>query len=151
MQTLKITEQRAFDLYPSVSPEFKGILEDSFGKDFFKRSIIERVTSFEDACQLTGEDPFDSNFSQGTCDEIAYKKLKVIAKALMEGKKLDPKDANQKKWYPWHENSSAGFRFYDSCCGNTDTNAPVGLCVDTEEKSNHMGKTFLFLYEQYKN
>ena len=44
-KSLQIDENKAFDLYQTATPEFKQMLEDSFGKEFFKRKITDRVKS----------------------------------------------------------------------------------------------------------
>jgi hypothetical protein len=151
MQTLQLSEDKAKKLYHSAPPEWKQVLEESFPKGFFSQNIMERVKTFEDACAITGDDPDDENFSTGTLDEIAFKKLKVVRNALLEGNKIDPKDPNQKKWYPWHQNSASGFRFDVSHFVHTYSCTPARLCLDTEAKSNYFGKQFIDLFEQYKN
>lgn len=153
MQQLKIDELKAKALYPTASKEFKAMLEDSFGKDFFSQKITDRVKSFEDACLLTGRVADDADFHTGTPDEIAYKKLKVIALALNEGVTLSFANSNQKKWRPWFEYSGSGFRFYDTYCGFTFTTATGGsrLCFHSEELARYAGTQFIDLYNQLLN
>ena len=55
-KSLQIDENKAFDLYQTATPEFKQMLEDSFGKEFFKRKITDRVKSYEDACAIRSEE-----------------------------------------------------------------------------------------------
>lgn len=75
--------------------------------------IIPRIRTFEDACAETGWNPLDYRFQEGTSDEIAYRKYKVICEALNGGWKCDWTNKNQEKWYPWMEYdvATAGFRF----------------------------------------
>lgn len=153
MQTLQIDQKNAKKLYPNASPEFKQMLTDTFGEKFFSEKITDRVKTFEAACEITGEDPDDDKFSDGTPDEIAYKKLKVIAKALNEGKVLSYADSNQKKWYPWFEYSGSGFRFYDTYCVCTYTLTSGGsrLCFHSDELAKYAGTQFIELYNQFLN
>lgn len=152
MKTLQIDEKNAKKLFKNASPEFKQALIDTFGEKFFTGKITERIKSFLDACEEIGEDPLGKKFSTGTPDDIAYQKLKVIAKALRDGVVLDYSNKSQQKWYPYFIYGGSGFRFHDSYYGLTDTGAAGGsrLCVDTEEKAKHLGTTpeFLELYNQ---
>lgn len=151
MQTLQLSNEKALQLYPTASPEWKLILEQSFPKGFFNQKITDRVKTFEDACAVNGTDPKQNKFTEGEPDSIAFEKLKEIAKALREGKELSYKNSNQAKWYPIHEQSASGFRFRVSYFALTSTVAPARLAVDSEEKSNYFGKQFNDLFEQYKN
>ena len=36
MKTLQLSEEKAKELYKTASPEFRAMLEETFGKDFFK-------------------------------------------------------------------------------------------------------------------
>lgn len=105
MKTIEINLQKALQLYPSASGEFKALLESEFGKAALTQKITDHVKTFEDACSRLGLNsgmflPGDSK------DEIAYKKLKVIAKALNEGWQPDWTNSNQYKYYPWFDLSS---------------------------------------------
>jgi hypothetical protein len=61
------------------------MLLDTFGEKFFHQKITDRVKIFEDACEVLGLFPNAVAQDDDTIDEAAYKKLKVIAKALNEG------------------------------------------------------------------
>jgi hypothetical protein len=110
---------------------------------------MKKIKTFEDACSAANEDPNDPKFSTGTVDEIAFKKLKVITKALNPvGFKPDWNNSNQYKWTPWFYMNSPGFRFNGSICDVTGTGTTGGsrLCFASEEISNYAGKQFLSLY-----
>lgn len=153
MQTLQIDAKKAKKLYPTATAEFKEMLIDSFGEKFFSEKITDRVKTFLDACDVIGEDSEDDKFSTGTSDEIAYKKLKVIAKALNEGAVLSFADSNQRKWYPWFQYSGSGFRFGDTAYDGTNTGAAGGsrLCFHSEELAKYSGIQFIELYNQLLN
>ena len=109
MTTLQISKQKALALYPTASNEFKAMLEETFGKEFFTVKITDRIKTYEDACEILGEEPINERgfrcygFSD---DEIALRKLKTITRALNEGWKADWNDSNQQKWVPYFTVSS---------------------------------------------
>lgn len=148
-KTLTIDDATARKIYPSAAPELKAILEDSYGKPFFSGKITDRIKTFEDACRETGDDP--RLFVEGTKDEIAYKKLKVITAALNQEWTPDWNNLNQPKWYPWFYMDAPGFRFYASYCTFTSARAGAGsrLRFASEELSNYAAKQFLHLYQDY--
>jgi hypothetical protein len=114
MRTLQIEEKTARKLYKDASPEFKATLEDSFGKEFFNGKITDRIKTYADACAELGESPMDDDELKEmgfTDDEINYRKIKTITKALNEDKVIDWNNPNQKKWVPWFDLSSSGFVF----------------------------------------
>jgi nitrate reductase NapAB chaperone NapD len=111
-------------------------------------NIMERVKTFRDACNVLNI-RLDSVYSFGeTADEIAYKKLKVIVKALNEGWTPNWDDTNEKKWWPWFKLSS-GFGFATSYCAYASTRTDVGsrLCFRTEELSDYAATQFIDLYK----
>ena len=57
MTTLKLEDSKARDLYNKSTPEFKAILEDSFGKDFFLQKITDRIKGWDDVCKEKGMHP----------------------------------------------------------------------------------------------
>jgi hypothetical protein len=109
MQTLQIDKANARKLFPTASPEFKQMLLDTFGEKFFNQKITDRVKIFEDACEVLGLFPNAVAQDDDTIDEAAYKKLKVIAKALNEGWQPDWSNENQYKHYPYFKMSGFGF------------------------------------------
>lgn len=149
MQTLQIDETKAKSLYKTASAEFKTMLEDSFGgKQFFSEKITDRVKTFEDACNVTGDYPKSDRFTEGTTDEIAYKKLKVIIAALNEGWTPDWNNSNEVKYYPWFEMRS-GFRLIrvDVSYGSSDVGSR--LCFRTRDLANYAVSQFPDLYKDF--
>lgn len=115
MQTLQIDKNNARKLYPSASTEFRQMLVDTFGETFFSQKITDRVKTFEDACEVLGLNPstvYDD--PANAADEIAYRKLKIIIKALNEGWTPDWDNSSQAKWRPWFYLNAPGFRFDDA-------------------------------------
>ena len=152
MKTLTINELDARSIYSEASGDFKRKLESHFGTDFFSQKVTDRVKTFEDACNEVGIDPvtFDSEFDP--VDETAYRKLKVIVRALNEGWVPDWDNGNQRKWSPWfYMDSPAGFRFDVSGYAVTGTYSTGGsrLCFKTEALANYAANQFLDIYKAF--
>jgi hypothetical protein len=112
------------------------------------KNIMERVKTLEDACDVLNIRLYSVYSFDETADETAYKKLKVIAKALNEGWTPNWDDTNEKKWWPWF-NLSSGFGFGHSGYGCTSANTDVGsrLCFKSEELSDYCATQFVDLYK----
>jgi hypothetical protein len=123
----------------------KGKLIISF-KDKPKGKITDRVKDFVDACIEDGIKPADVYNSSETEDEIAYKKLKRIAKVLNEGWEPNWNDGNERKWWPWFKwSAGSGFDFSYSgyLCDHSHATVGSRFCLKSEELANYFGKQFL--------
>ena len=125
------------------------------GKKATHQSIMDRVKTFEDACEVLGLDEVKidivgiDNHSKSI---QAYTKLAIINQALNEDWKPDWTDGNQYKWFPYFNNASSsvgGFSYggYDGW----GTNTAVGsrLCFETKEKAKYAGTQFLAEYNEF--
>ena len=107
---LKISADDALKAYKNADNYGKKILEDLFGKEFYKIDIKERVKCFGGAITALGmdnqavKDYYAIARKTSTKDIIAFAKLRVIAEALNEG------------WKPntdvWNDNYYASFILY---------------------------------------
>jgi hypothetical protein len=149
MQTLQIDKANARKLFSTASPEFKQMLVDTFGEKFFQQKITDRVKTFEDACEVLGLYRGAVTQDDDTIDEAAYKKLKVITKALNEGWTPDWSNENQFKWYPYFKMSGFGFSTTD--CGYWSSGTGVGsrLCFKSSELAEYAGKQFVSIYQDF--
>ena len=149
----QINEQKARQLYKEL-PSMKQGLEEIFGKAFFDADIFERVKSYEDACTELGIEPINEAElkRQGVPDdEIAYRMIKTITKALNAGWEADWTDDDEKKWVPYFNVSPSGFVFdvsdyYYSLALAGDA---VRLCFKDEKTSSYAGRTFTDLYRRF--
>ncbi|WP_340112641.1 hypothetical protein [Maribellus mangrovi] len=119
--------------------------------DFIDQQIAEdwRVKSFNDACDRLGLDPNSILTAADTPDEAAYKKLKVIAKAINNGWEPNWDDTDEKKWWPWFNLSSGfGFSLSSYYYGRSYTTVGSRLCFESKEKSTYAAETFLSIYEE---
>lgn len=108
-EKISIQRENVLNAYRQASEEQKALLENMFGKDVFQsKNIMERVKTFEDACEVLGEEhPYVQEYRgvaninfDFTQDIIAYLKLRIICAALNEGWK--PKFyGDEFRYYPW--------------------------------------------------
>jgi hypothetical protein len=150
MSEVKITKETAKKLYVSVPDFFKKQLEAAFGKDAFRKIDYEDIKTFEDACEALVINPNAVWNNNDTADEAAYKKLKVIIRAINQSWIPDWNNTSQRKWFPWFHISS-GFGFGGSDCGFGRSHSHVGsrLCFESKEKSDYAGRQFTAIYEEF--
>ena len=108
---ISIQKENVLNAYKQATEEQKTMLENMFGKDMFQpKNIMERVKTFEDACEVLGEEHSyvqeyrsvaNDNFDF-TQDLIAYLKLRIICAALNEGWKPTFSDG-ECRYYPWFD------------------------------------------------
>lgn len=93
--------------YPAISKEqVQNEMHKVFGEETFKpKDIMERVKTFEDACNELGEEHklvTEWRYWEGNCsaDLAAYLKLRIICTALNEG--WEPQFTEDEwRYYPW--------------------------------------------------
>jgi len=121
-------------------------------------NIMSRVKTFEDAMQVVGENAkeFEKICERLSPDEIAYKKLKIIAEALNEGWDWKGINENQERWFPWFyrkldNGKVCGLAFAYSYLATSSRNVFLGsrLFVKTEELADYFGKQFIELWREY--
>lgn len=110
---MKISFENAMKAYNGADKNGKKMLEALFGVDTFKpKDIKNRVKTFEDACNVLGEDnPFMEAYNAAmdgysldngyNNDVIAYLKLRIITAALNEGWKPEFTEG-ECRYYPWY-------------------------------------------------
>lgn len=145
-EQLMIEKKDAIKMYPTASPEWKAAFETTFGKEVFSQKITDRVKTFEDACEVLGIDSEDVFYSDESDDEKAYKKLKVIARALNEGWTPNWNDSNQRKWYPWFYMNGSGFRLFGVYYVDDFSGVGSRLVFKSEELGQYAADQFSGLY-----
>ena len=129
--------------------------------DFYTEEVEEapRVKSYEEACERVGVEPLTEERIKALelrPDEVARKKLEVIAAALNDGWSPDWNDTNQYKYYPYFyieprkHCALAGLAYAHSHYAASHTTALIGsrLCFNDPETARYAGKQFTELYEQ---
>jgi hypothetical protein len=148
---MEITNQFAKKMYPDVPEWLKEKLEQEFGAEYLQPETYEEIKTFEDACEelgITNDSPiFEDDESP---DEIAYKKLKIIIKAINQGWTPDWSDTNERKWWPYF-NLSSGFGFSGTYYDYDYADTIVGsrLCFESEEKATYTATQFIDLYRAF--
>ena len=120
------------------------------------KDITKRVKSYEDACAVLGIEPDNEDVLVKlgfTKDEIAYRKLKTIAKALNEGWEPDWANSNEYKYYPWftYSGADAGLAYAATYHAASTTYAYIGsrLCFKTFALARYAGEQFTDIYNEY--
>ena len=108
-ETISIKRENVLTAYEHASEEQKTLLESMFGEKIFQpKNIMERVKTFEDACEVLGEDhQYVKAYREwmriyyAECKDIsAYLKLRIICAALNDGWKPTNSDG-ECRYYPW--------------------------------------------------
>ena len=107
------------------------------------------IKTFEDACEKLGLEPNLEVSISDKKDEAAYKKLKIISKALNQEWTPDYNNRNQLKWYPWFKWSGSGFSFTDTFYDFTNSYVGSRLCYATSELAEYAGKQFSSIYNDF--
>ena len=114
---------------------------------------MNKVTSFEAACEIRNIDPNLLPDLEMIAEEyrkpiIAQYKLMIIRDAIVGDWRPDWNNSRQYKWYPWFYMNSSGFRFNGSDFVITHTDSAGGsrLCFQTEEQTEYCATTFLELW-----
>lgn len=126
------------------------LLEAEFGADCFRKKNFNEIKTFEDACKELDINPQAVYYGNDTTDEIAYKKLKIVIRAINQGWIPDWDNIDQRKWWPYF-NLSSGFGFSHTHYYYDGTNTDVGsrLCFETQEKAAYAGQQFIDLYKEF--
>lgn len=110
METIKVNKESLLDAYRNAGNEGRNVLVNLFPEMDFRKSlpVTERVKTWDDVVRELGYDPVErlldhtergDGFNFGP-DEIAYIKLKAIAKVLNEG--WEPKFVKGEwRYFPW--------------------------------------------------
>lgn len=104
---INIQTNNVLNAYKNASNEQKELLVNLFGKDIFKpKDIRECVKTFEDACEVLGNDNqavadyYAVLDAVGSEDILAFAQLRIIAEALNEGWK-PVFDGESSRYYLW--------------------------------------------------
>jgi hypothetical protein len=115
MKTLKLSDEKALELYKTADDSFKSLLEENFGKEFFKPKLItEKVFDIETLCQYLEIDENELYiFKKNTKDKHerhinACNILPKIAQVYNEGEILNWKNTNVYKYLPYLNFSHSG-------------------------------------------
>lgn len=154
--------------------EIIAVLESLFGKrETVKFKHYTDIKTYEDACEYLGINPLPEDCSctftssvdyKPTSDEIAYAKLKIIAKAIRGGEDFSFKKAieNGKYYRPWwivcskkyfetqltDEERERGFRFGGSTTGGAFARFACALVDNAPPATNASFGSRLCFYDR---
>lgn len=125
---------------------FKKIFGDYVSNDIFK------VTKYSEVCKRLNEKELSiSDFYHLHKDDrekaLANAQIKQLERFFNKGWKVDLKDRNQHKYWPYFEITALGLVFDASCCGDSSFYGRVGYFC-SEKVSNHVGKNFIHIYNK---
>jgi hypothetical protein len=123
----------------------------------YPKDITCRVKTYEDACEVIGISPVDENELKRlefTEDEIAYRKLKTIARALNGDWEPDWTDRDEYKYWPWfytYYSMEESFVYANTNSKVSNMNAAIGsrLCFKTRELAKYAGEQFVDIYRDF--
>lgn len=122
---------------------------------------MNKIKSFEDACQALGLDPNNLPEVSMLPEKhrlaiVAFYKLTTIAEALNEGWQPDWNDHNQYKYFAWFEveaseekTNGLGLSFDGYGLSYATTRVGSRLCFKTRTLAEYFGKTFTDLFSEY--
>lgn len=149
LATIEITKENAIKAFKEADAKGKKLLTSLLGEKNLYEKITDRVKTFEDACEAISLSAFETT-SFDTPDDIAYKKLKIISKALNEGWEPDWSNSNQYKYVPYFKHKSGfGLAFNDCVIWDTGTDVGSRLCFKTEELAKYAAIQFADLYNDF--
>lgn len=140
---LMLSDVEAKRIYKTASPELKTVLEDTFGKDFFIESIMDKIRNKLDALNFYLKNNFGIKaesvtlYSEFLDKTLAYYQALIIVKVLNEGWEADFNN-NETKYYIYYDNDNGTFRTLSS--NNYAYN--IGLYFKTKELAMYFINTF---------
>jgi hypothetical protein len=119
-------------------------------KTFFTipADIRDKVKSFLDACNILNIDHKSVYSTNDSKDDVAFKKLKVIIKALNEGWWPNWENENEYKYMNYWR-MKGGFAAYDTAYYLTATIVPSALCLKSNELALHAAEIAKEEYREY--
>ena len=123
-----------------------------------KKNIIDKVKTFEDACQILGINPnnykliVDKNMGLDNLELVtnAFLKLAIITRCLNEGWKPNWDDDKETKYYPWfYMDNIRSFGLHVVSCHSSNSGVSGWLCFKNEDLCKYATKQFKDIYEAY--
>lgn len=158
MKPLQIEESKARQLYKTAPIEFKQVLEDTFGKDFFFQKITDRIKGWEDVAKEKGLHPVNdlpfpnpkNDYQEGV---NAFAVCTLAREVLNEGFRSDFGNNTRYVLYPdVHTDNSrpSGFRLSFDVITRTCAYAVAGARLEFVDRATakHFFECFLEHYEK---
>lgn len=117
---------------------------------FFKipLDIRSKIKSFLDACSVLNINPNTVYSETDSISDKAFKRLKIIVKALNEGWYPNWENENEYKWMNYFK-MKGGFSYWVTDYYHTSTFVPSALCLKNKELALHLIEIALDDYKEY--
>jgi len=152
---LTIKSENALKAYNDADKDGKKLLINLLGRKFLAEDVLDRIDSYLDACEETGQEPLkleQFNFLPEEDREFHYAihQMTTIYRAVNKDWKANYDDGSQPKWGPWMKKTSSGFVFSLSRFGNASTGTRLGsrLCTSDQKNSDAVGKKFIDIWNK---
>jgi len=155
MENLKIDKTKAKSLYKEASKEFKVMLEDTFGKDYFSDKITDKIKTWEDVCEILNINsisslPYKNPKNKQEKSLNALFKIQKISEVLNEGWVENWCDDNQYKYYPYfNRRVSSGWVMCSYRCNCYDGVLSFGSYYKSSDLALFAGTQFIDIYIDY--
>ena len=156
---LEIEENKAKELYKTASSEFKILLENTFGKEFFNEKITDRIKTWEDIVYFLNEKhnskiiclPYTTSpLTKEQRSINALYKIQCISEVLNEGWKDDWNNTNQYKYIPYfYKDFGSGWLVGSIVWRTSIAYYGFGCYFKSSELALYAGKQFLDIYKEY--
>ena len=122
------------------------------------KDIKERIKTFEDVLEYhnykrdIAEFELECTKRAYTKDEIAYRKIKLIAEALNEGWTPDWSNSNERKYLPYFNMGSpsgSGFSYDGYVRWHAHSAVGSRLCFKSRELAEYAGNQFEDIYKEF--
>jgi hypothetical protein len=156
METLQITKENALKAYNGGCADVKKVLENLFDpKTFRPEKITDRVKGWDEILTISGAGAKDYELRPGeSTDELAQRKIKLIATVYNEGTVLDSGNISQYKYYPWFnivrdsaKPSGFGLSYYGCVRWFSYCDCRRSPLLQKETLAMDAGKKFISIYE----
>lgn len=156
MKTLKLSDERALELYKNADESFKSLLKENFGEDFFKpKNIYDKVYDLVTLEQYLNEDIIPFKRPKNSFEKYlnACAIIPKIVSVYNGGTELDWKNTSIYKYLPYFKlvGSSWVFLFasswYDSASGSASYHYKSSLLC---EKGVENFKQYYLDFYSYK-
>ena len=143
---LELDGVTALRLYPTAAPEFKELLEQNFGKEFFNLKITDKINNYSDVLDMlhltkSADDVKVTGFddAENLVIKNIIKKMRIV-KVYNEG--WLPK-RGERRYYAYYDVSS-GFVFSNTFYVDTIalTSSASRLCLKSETLTRDFVKKF---------
>lgn len=170
MKTLKLEEATAKRLYATADNEFKTVLEETFGKEFFiPKKITDKIRTFDDVLSAARNWLWEQQDTkaipvtkiQKVITTILWKlqsnttlltpedKIRLISFVLNEGWEEDFSNRDQYKYYPRFERKRLGWVVHSCLAGYCNGGMGSGFYYKNSELALYAGNQFLDIYKEY--